>query len=386
MIQYFRSHLVAKIFLTYLIVILVGMLVLVSATQFALPTAFDRHMSGMVIAPGGMGIRMTGPFIMGGQANGPVTMQVLYPGFRASTNEALLWAILAAGLLALIVSVVLSRRIVAPLQAIMSASQRVADGQYNERVKVTGMDELGQLAARFNQMAGKLEQIETMRRQLIGDVAHELRTPLTTIKGSMEGLQDGVLPATQETYQQIYREADRLSLLVDDLQELSRVESGSLKLDLRPMPLTDLVNTVLKRLGRQFEEKGVSLTSGRMTDLPLVLVDEDRIGQVLLNLAGNALQYTPKGGSVLISAERENEEIRISVVDSGIGIPMEQLTHVFDRFYRVDKSRSRRAGGGSGIGLTIAKSLVEAHAGSIWVESAGEGKGSTFFFTLPVAR
>ena len=225
-----------------------------------------------------------------------------------------------------------------------------------------------------------------MRRRLIGDVSHELRTPLTAIKGSMEGLMDGVLPATQETYQQIHAEADRLNRLVDDLQELSRVEAHAYELDIRPVDVSALVQTVTKRLAPQAESKRISLDLDLAPDLPRVLADEDRAVQVLTNLTGNALQYTPEDGRMTIAAERMNNEVQISVRDTGIGIPPEHLPHIFDRFYRADKSRSRRAGGGSGIGLTIARALVEAHGGRIWVESAGEGQGSTFTFTLPIAK
>jgi histidine kinase len=253
-------------------------------------------------------------------------------------------------------------------------------------VQVRGEDELADLAIRFNQMAEKLDQVESMRRRLIGDVSHELRTPLTAIKGSMEGLMDGVLPATQETYQQIHAEADRLNRLVDDLQELSRVESNAYQLDLRPVEVPSLVQTVTKRLAPQAESKSISLDLDLAPDLPRVLADEDRAVQVLTNLTGNALQYTPEGGTVTIAAQRMNSEVQISVRDTGIGIPPEHLSHIFDRFYRADKSRSRRAGGGSGIGLTIARALVEAHGGRIWAESAGEGEGSTITFTLPIAK
>ncbi|NIL99089.1 MAG: hypothetical protein GTO62_18805 [Planctomycetales bacterium] len=233
-------------------------------------------------------------------------------------------------------------------------------------------------------MASRLEQTETLRRELIGDVAHELRTPLTAIKGSMEALIDGVLPATTKTFQQVYQEADRLQRLVHDLAELSRVEAGAYQLNKRPVSIAALVEGALARLKLQFEEKGVLLEVQLPPNLPDVRVDDDRIGQVLLNLLGNALQYTPMGGSVLISADQCDHEVRISVSDTGIGIPAEHLAHIFTRFYRVDKSRSR-AGGGSGIGLTIAKHLVEAHGGRIWVESPGAGQGSTFSFTLPLS-
>jgi histidine kinase len=241
---------------------------------------------------------------------------------------------------------------------------------------------LGQLARSFNQMAAALEQTETMRRDLIGNVAHELRTPLTNIKGYMEGLIDGVLPPEPETYQLVYREADRLQRLVSDLQELSRVEAGAFELHLTQASVVALIEQTAARLRPQFEEKDVRLQVNVSPQLPPVQVDEDRIGQVLLNLVGNALQYTPTGGRVTVEAKPHDHETHILIRDSGVGIPAEHLPHLFDRFYRVDKSRSR-AGGGSGIGLTIARHLVEAHGGRIWVESDGSQQGSTFGFSLP---
>jgi histidine kinase len=315
----------------------------------------------------------------------------LFDNFRRAVNEALGLATLAAALSAVIVSILVSRQVVSPIREMMVASRRIAAGHYEERVRIPGdpsrdeLDELSELALSFNQMANQLERIETMRRQLIGDVAHELRTPLAAIKGSMEGLMDGVLPASEETYQQIYREADRLQRLVKDLQELSLVEARAYELKIRPVAVRDLFTATVQRLERQYEEKGVALETRLPPDPLTVLADEDRIAQVLLNLAGNALQYTPGGGKVILTAERSNGEARISVVDTGAGIAAEHLPHVFTRFYRVDKSRSR-AGGGSGIGLTIAKHLVEAHGGRIWVESPGAGRGSTFTFTLPVEK
>jgi histidine kinase len=204
----------------------------------------------------------------------------------------------------------------------------------------------------------------------------------------MEGLMDGVLPATAETYEQIHAEADRLNRLVDDLQELSRVEARAYPLDLRPVDISSLVYTVAKRLASQAESKHISLDIELAPDLPPALADEDRVVQILTNLTGNALQYTPEDGKVTITAERNDDKVQISVRDTGIGIPHEHLPHIFDRFYRVDasRSRSRRAGGGSGIGLTIARALVEAQGGRIWVESSSRGHGSTFLFTLPIAK
>lgn len=375
MVDYFRRHLGVKIFFSYLVIIVLGVTVLILASQFILPGAFNRHM-GM----------MGGGMMNGGMMGGQDSMSQLYVDFRASFNEALLYAALTATIAALALSFLFSRSVVAPVLAMSHATQRIADGRYDERLQVTGTDELAQLATRFNQMAERLDQVESMRRRLIGDVSHELRTPLTAIKGSMEGLMDGVLPANEETFQQIHFEADRLNHLVDDLQELSRVEARADQLDLRPLDVSSLVQTVTKRLAPQAQSKRIALDFDPTPVLPPVLVDEDRAIQILTNLTGNALQYTSEGGRITISAKRISDEIQISVSDTGVGIPPEHLPHIFDRFYRVDKSRSRQAGGGSGIGLTIARALVEANGGRIWAESAGVGDGSAFTFTLPIAK
>ena len=377
MTEYFRRYLGAKLLLSYLVIIIVGVIVLIVASQFILPTSFNRHMAGMGMLDDMMGNQ--------GMGNSD-TMSQLYLDYRVSFNEALVYAALAAMVVAIGLSFYLSRNVIAPVRAMSLASQRIADGHYDERVKVPGEDELAQLAMRFNQMAEKLNQVESMRRRLIGDVSHELRTPLTAIKGFMEGLIDGVLPATQETYQQIHAEADRLNHLVDDLQELSRVEARAYELDLHPLDVSSLMRTVTKRFRPQAESKHIVLDIELTPDLPPVLVDEDRAIQVLTNLTGNALQYTSENGAVTLSAKRINNDVQISVRDTGLGIPPEHLQHIFDRFYRVDKSRSRHAGGGSGIGLTIARALVEAHGGRIWAESAGIEQGSIFTFTLPIAK
>ena len=374
-----RKHLVAKLFLAHLIVIVIGVIVLSITTILTIPVAFNRHMSGInqTAINGGMGMGM-------GQGNG--MMASLFENFRASVFEALTDATLASVLAALIISLFVSRRIVAPMHKLSIASQRIAEGHYIERVQIDGEDEIAQLAMRFNGMATQLEQTETMRRQLIGDVSHELRTPLTAIKAYMEGLLDGVLPADPETFGQIHAEVDRLSRLVNDLQELSRVEAKAYQLDIRPVAVSELVHATVKRLSIQAQEKRIRLHPNLPPDLPLVLADADRITQVLVNLVSNALQYTPEDGDITISAARHGKEVHISISDTGIGIPPEHLSQLFTRFYRVDKSRSRASGGGSGIGLTIARHLIEAHGGRIWAESAGEGQGSTFTFSLKLAQ
>ncbi|HID54345.1 MAG TPA: two-component sensor histidine kinase, partial [Anaerolineae bacterium] len=270
-------------------------------------------------------------------------------------------------------------------------SRQIAQGNYGRRVTlpanrpITDLDEMGQLAHSFNQMAVQLEESDTLRRQLIGDVTHELTTPLTVIKGSMEGLIDGVLPPEPETFQQIYYEAARLQRLVTDLQELSRVESGAYELHIQPVDLATLTDSITSHLRRQFDDKGVQLQVHLPPGLLMAEIDPDRISQVLINLIGNALQHTPSGGLVDVTVQRNNNRVLFTIADTGAGIAAEHLPHLFTRFYRVDKSRAR-ASGGSGIGLTIARHLVEAHGGQIWAESAGLGQGSQFTFFLPLTQ
>jgi histidine kinase len=199
----------------------------------------------------------------------------------------------------------------------------------------------------------------------------------------MEGLIDGVLPASPETYQLIYSEAGRLQRLVDDLQELSRMEGGAAQIKPTFVSVRSLIETTNGNFGRQFEELGILFETKLDPDLPVVFVDRDRILQVLTNLVGNALQYTPAEGKVILGATQDKSEVLFTLSDTGQGISPEQLPLIFNRFYRTDKSRTR-ASGGSGIGLTIAKELVKAHHGRIWAESPGEGKGSIFCFTLPI--
>lgn len=373
-----RTRLGIKLFISYVIVVLVGMFVLVTVVRVNVPGAYQRHVA--IVAD----LISNQSLIPAGQLE-----QSLFQNFSAGVTDAVLISLVVALIVAVIVALFLSHQVVAPVQAMMEASQRIADGHFEERVEVSSdvaqdeLDELAQLALSFNQMAARLQQTETMRRQLIGDVAHELRTPLTAIMGSMEGLIDGVLVPETDTYMQIHHEAERMQRLVTDLQELSRVEAGAFTLNRQPVNLSIVFDTLVSRIGRQYEEKGVQLITWLPPDLPLIWVDEDRLGQVLMNLVGNALQYTPSGGKVVLNADRQDKNIVISVKDTGIGIAKEHLDLIFTRFYRVEKSRSRSMGG-SGIGLTIARHLVEAHGGRLWAESAGTGRGSIFYITIPL--
>ena len=388
MLSYFRTHLAGRVFLSYVVVVLVGIIVLATATSLSIPAAYDRHMSGMGAMMSG-GNMTQAPTPATGVGNDQELEMDLFTNYQTSVSEALALAAGAALIAAILASFLISRQVVGPVQKMMVASHRIAEGEYAERITVPGivhssqLDELDQLALSFNQMADKLEKTEIMRRQLIGDVSHELRTPLTAIKGYMEGLMDGVVSASPETYQQVFTEADRLQRLVNDLQELSRVEAGAFSLDLKPVSINSLIETVASNLGRQFEEKGIHLQIQLDANLPKLAADPDRILQVLTNLIGNALQYTQPGGDIYIRTMRNQNEAVITITDTGVGIAPDQLANIYKRFYRADKSRSRTSGG-SGIGLTIAQALVKAHRGRIWAESPGEGKGSSFHFTLPL--
>jgi histidine kinase len=282
------------------------------------------------------------------------------------------------------ISLLISRRIVRPVRAIADASRYIAGGHYDSRVGVNSADELGEMASSFNQMAASLANTETARRQLIADVSHELKTPLASIKAYMEGFQDGVIAPTGEHFHQVHREVARLQRLVNDLHELSLAAEGVVTIEPTPCDAAHIVNAVVGRLQPQFDAKEVALIADIPLDLPPIQADRERIEQVLINLLGNGLQYTPAGGRITVTIARHDGALRFAVQDTGIGIAPADLDRVFQRFFRVDKSRARSSGG-SGIGLTIAQHLVEAHRGRIWAESPGESQGATFCFTLPTA-
>lgn len=228
----------------------------------------------------------------------------------------------------------------------------------------------------------RIRRLETVRRDFISNLSHELRTPLASLKALTETLQDGALddpPAARRFIDQIQVETDALTQMVTELLELSRIESGRLTLDLQPVAPSDLLASASKRMQLQAERAGLSLRVDCPTDLPKVMIDSQRLEQVLVNLIHNAVKYTKPGGEVVLFADAGSGEVRFAVRDTGIGIPADDVPRIFERFYRVDKSRT---GSGTGLGLSIAKHIVEAHKGKIWAEST-EGQGSTFYFTIP---
>lgn len=405
-----------KLFLSYLAVLVITMFVLSASMTVLAPARFDRRLRP-IVAPedasqGEDAQTQAGeqPTILGsdlgtgqGQGGGPgqgqgqgrgqgpppvsnseVMFQQIQEGFRSALNNALLFAGLAALAAATLASWLITSRIVRPLEQLAGASHRIAAGHYDERLEVfDDGDELGELANSFNLMAGALEETETMRQQLIADVSHELKTPLASIKGYMEGLQDGIISASPETYDLIHREATRLQRLVERMQQLSRAEADQLNLEIKPEDAGTLIASAADWLRPQFEHKGVSLRVDAPPEHLSVQADFDQTRQVLLNLLGNALQYTPPGGSVTVATQANGaQKANFIVQDTGIGLSAQDRDRIFQRFYRVDKSRARTSGG-SGIGLTIARHIVEAHGGEIWATSDGPNQGSTFVFTLP---
>jgi two-component system phosphate regulon sensor histidine kinase PhoR len=229
----------------------------------------------------------------------------------------------------------------------------------------------------------RIRRLETVRRDFISNLSHELRTPLASLKALTETLQDGALddpPAARKFIDQIQTEVDALSQMVTELLELSRIESGRLALDLQPVSPSDLLFSAAKRMQLQAERAGINLRVECADDLPKVKIDSQRLEQVLVNLIHNAVKFTRAGGEVVLHAEAGRGEVRFAVRDTGIGIPEEDVSRIFERFYRVDKSR---AGSGTGLGLSIAKHIVEAHNGRIWAESV-EGQGSAFYFSIPL--
>jgi two-component system, OmpR family, sensor histidine kinase BaeS len=391
--HFFKNRLFWKFFFSYFILILISIIVLMVLIRVLLPGIFDSYLGSMTRLFSRYGMDEAGHMGTGGRGLRMMGWSVLYTDLFAIFNqiilEAALFALLPSVVIALGVSAVMSHQFVRPLRQMAHAADRIADGHYEERLPVGNNlagsdDELNHLALRFNRMTSQLEQVEDMRQKLIGDVAHELRTPLTVIKGSLEGLMDGVLSPDSNTYERIYRQVDRLDRLVNELQELNRIEEGVLELNIVPIDLQVFLRNLIQTMQVNFSSKNVALDLDLPDGLLMALADQDRLDQVMFNLLSNALRSTPSGGRVSVKAERLVGEVSISVIDTGIGIAPEHLEKVFARFYRVDDSRSRQVGG-SGIGLTVAKKLVEAMGGRIWAESAGLDRGAAFRFTLPVA-
>lgn len=318
-----------------------------------------------------------------GDPMGEAMSEATLAAFTDAIRQALVAATVIAVVTAAVVSLAVAARIARPISALAAAARRLAGGSYSERVPTEDPGELRELAASFNEMAGSLEATERRRLQLVGDIAHELRTPLTTLDGYLEGLEDGVIEPSPETWRLLRAEARRLTRLVADLSELWRAEA-------RQLPLRN--ETVdLASIGAEVAERFAPLAAGRGIHIAIEagssagLGDRDRVAQVIDNYLSNAIRHAPDGSTIGVTTSTSAAGARISVTDGGPGLAPEQLEAVFERFYRIDPARSRAAGG-SGIGLAIVRALAEAMGARAWAESAGPGQGSTFVLELPPAR
>ncbi len=335
-------------------------------------------------------------------ANGQVVGAMFYAQFQSNITgltAQINWAIILTGLIvacvAALCSFLLVRRFIKPLEALRRAAEQMKEGKYAQRVEQPkAIDELGELALTFNEMADTIEsdvnelrRQDQVRRDLIANIAHDLATPLTAIQGLSEALADDVISdpsQRQETAQRIGREIQRLRRLVADVRQMSSLEAGHAQLDLAPLDMQALTEETVTVIEPECEQMGITIHNEIAPHTPLVLADSDRITQVLLNLLDNARRHTPKGGQIRVGARPEGKNLSIWVSDTGVGIDAADLPHIFERFYRADRSRAT-ATGGTGLGLSIVKAILSAHGGTIWAESQ-PGQGSRFTFTLPIVQ
>jgi signal transduction histidine kinase len=318
-----------------------------------------------------------------------ITAQLMFASLHDLRLATIL--LLFAGGIAMIFGVFFAETLTERITRLNAAAQQIAQGQLGSRVPEEGRDELAQLAANFNAMADQLEkaeqkqhELDTLRRDLLAWVGHDLQTPLASIRAIVEALADGVVedPATAQRYlTTAKKDIQSLSTLIDDLFQMAQLEAGGLQLDVTPGSISDLISDTLESFSELAKRREICLDGKVEPGIDPVTMDAQRIGRVLINLVDNALRFTNAGGSIHLQARSNGNEIRVEVLNTGSGIAAEDLPHVFERFYRGDKSRSRSSGG-AGLGLAIAKGIVEAHRGQIGVASQ-PGDLTRFFFTLP---
>ncbi len=307
----------------------------------------------------------------------PFPPRNLGPALWATRFGGLIWFVVVGLIIVLVIRAI--RRLIGPISEVMQAAQRVEGGDYAVRVRERGPRDVRWLSRAFNAMATRLERNEQDRRGLLADVTHELRTPLTILQGQLEGLLDGVYPRDDAHLSVALEETRVMARLIEDLRTLTLSEAGSLRLERESVDPGVLIAEVVAAFEAQAANAGVRLRGETEPALPALDADPTRLREVLGNLIANALRYTPAEGEITLRAARAGESVTMAVSDTGRGIAAGDLSHIFDRFYKGADSR------GTGLGLAIAKSLVEAHGGTITVESE-QGEGTRFYFTLPVDR
>lgn len=369
------EHLSVRLTMAFLLAAILGVALVAvlayrsTSSEF---TAFLRHVETME--------SMMGGGMMGGMM-GRQTFVQAERDFLGNLGRTLWIAGLGGVALAIFLGSLFTAQIVSPLSEVAAAARRIARGDLSQKVKIHGSSELVELGQSFNAMAATLSRDRELRQNLVADIAHELRTPLSVLQGNVEAMLDGVLEANAENLTSLHQETMLLARLVEDLRTLSLAEAGQLKFHPGATDLKELSSQVIDIFQAQSVTRNIKVELATPNDLPLVWADADRTAQVMRNLLSNAFRYTPEGGQVTVRLTPQRDGITVSVRDTGVGIPAEELPYIFERFYRVDRSRTRRTGG-SGLGLAIVKQLIEAQGGHVSVESV-VGKGSTFFFYLP---
>jgi signal transduction histidine kinase len=351
-----------------------------SSQEYELPLSTEENLAWIV--PLYVNGDPVGRLMVRPMKPGETNLEAPSPRLVSAFRNSLIWTGLAAGTLGIAFIYFFTKRMLVPIRQITDAAQRVGEGQFSWEIPASGNDEIGKLAQTFNSMTRQLAESETERRRMLADVAHELRTPLTNAQGYIEAIKDGLREPDAHTIEATHRQILQLHRLIDDLRLLTLAESGHLELRFESQLLTELLNSVVNGFEPRAQAKGINLIRKYPQSLPAITMDRTRVAQVVGNLLENAILHTPSGGSVEVRAEHAGDRIVVTVADTGEGIPADALPHVFDRLYRHDRSRNRSSGG-SGLGLSIAKELVEAHGGSIGVESEVD-TGTRVYFSLPV--
>jgi signal transduction histidine kinase len=362
-----RIGLRSRLFLSHIIVMVVGIATLTAIGKVSSPRFFVVYLESIEVQ--GFSIRQV--------------RQELVRGFEDAWTRGASWSVIVGVSCAGGLSYLVSKRIVQPLLQMEEITKKFGAGHLDARVPENEIPELDQLASSFNRMADSLEGVEQRRRELVTDLTHELRTPLTVVHGYLEGLADGTIKPSPKIYALLTQETKRMQRLVNDLQELSKMEAGYLAIDTQPVDLYPLIASLVQKFSDQLPAPGpLTMCLKYPLDTSPVLADPQRVEQILANLLSNALKYTQQG-TISVDISTVADHVWIAVTDTGQGIAAEDLPHVFERFWRADRSRDRLSGG-TGIGLAICRRLVEMQGGTIEVESQLD-VGSTFRFSLPVA-
>ena len=363
-----RLSLVFQMFVSILLVALAAVLAVGLIARDALASAFDTYLATLPTPAGGMHM-----------GRGRAMLGAAEQTFVATVDRSVYLGAFVAIVIAAIAALFLARYLTRPMRKLETAAENLAAGDLTHRVEVAGPAEVAALGEAFNSMADSLERAETLRRRLVADVAHELRNPIAAARAQAEGMAEGVLAADTERLDSLVEDLQHLSVLVDDLQELAVAEAGRMRYEFAPVDMTELA-------GREAERAKATALDGvnvlvKATDQELVVMaDERRISQVLRNLLANATRHTSQG-SVTVSVVRDRDDVVVAVTDTGDGIPLADLPHIFERFYRADAARAAKTGG-AGLGLAISKTIVEDHQGSMFAESAA-GHGATVGFRIP---